>query len=524
MVPMPSTPVADLPDRRVHELIAEQAARFPDAIALSRGDAHWTYAELDDRANRAAVALLHHGLATEEPVAVATERTLPWAAAIIGVFRAGGAYLPVEPGLPAERITAMLHGAGVKLVVADGVGTGSVREAAERAGARVLAVEDITGDNWPGDDPGITVAADQLAYVFFTSGSTGTPKGARCEHAGMLNHMLAKIGDLRMTRADVLAQNAPQSFDVVLWQLLAALLLGGRTVLVPTEVVQDPERFVDVLVRQGVSVLQLVPSYLEILLGYLEAQPRSLGPLRILSATGEALSKPLLARWFAAYPSIPVLNTYGLTELSDDVLHLVLHSLPEGDLVPIGHPIPNTRVHLVDSDLREVPPGEAGQLTFAGICVGRGYVNDPELNRKVLRDNPFGPGKLYLTGDFGRLLPTGDIEFIGRRDDQVKIRGMRMELGEIETHLRALPGVLNASVVKVTVPDQPGHLTGFVVGRTRLDHERLRQSLSRALPDHMVPDRLHQLDALPLTPNGKIDKRALVTLATTMRKPVVWTR
>ncbi|MBP2183586.1 amino acid adenylation domain-containing protein [Amycolatopsis magusensis] len=517
-------PFSELPDRRVHEIIAEQAARRPDAVTLSCGDTHWTYSELDGRANRAAAALLHHGLAAEDAVAVATERTPPWAAAVLGVFKAGGAYLPVEPGLPADRIAAMLTGAGVRLVVADGTGTGSVREAAERAGARVLDVGDITGDRWRGDDPGITVTADQLAYVFFTSGSTGTPKGAQCEHAGMLNHMLAKISDLGMTGTDALAQHAPQSFDVVLWQLFAALLLGGRTVLVPTEVVRDPERFVDVLVRQGVSVLQLVPSYLEILLGYLEARPRSLGPLRILSATGEALSKPLLARWFAAFPDIPVLNTYGLTELSDDVLHVVLRSLPEGDLVPIGHPIPNTRVHLVDSELREVPPGEAGQLAFSGVCVGRGYVNDPELNRKVLRDNPFGPGKLYLTGDFGRLPPSGEIEFIGRRDDQVKIRGMRLELGEIETHLRALPGVLSASVVTVTAPDQPGCLTGFVVGRTRLDHAHLRHRLSRVLPDYMVPDRLHQLDALPLTPNGKIDKRALATLATTLRKPVVWTR
>lgn len=508
-----------LPDRRVHEIIAEQAASHPDAVALSYGDVHWTYARLDDRANRAAAALLHHGLGREDAVAVATERTPPWAAAILGVFKAGGAYLPVEPGLPADRIAAMLTGAGVKLVVADGTGTDSVREAAERAGARVLDVGDLTGDRWPGSDPGIAVTSGQLAYVFFTSGSTGTPKGAQCEHGGMLNHMLSKIGDLGMTGEDSLAQNAPQSFDVVLWQLLAALLLGGRTVLVPTEVVRDPERFVDVLVRQEVSVLQLVPSYIEILLGYLEARPRSLGRLRILSATGEALSKPLLARWFTAFPSIPVLNTYGLTELSDDVLHVVLRSLPEGDLVPIGHPILNTRVHLVDDDLHEVPPGETGQLAFSGICVGRGYVNDPELNRKVLRPNPFGPGMLYLTGDFGRLPPSGEVEFIGRQDDQVKIRGMRLELGEIETHLRALPGVLNASAISAA-----GALTGFIVGRTRLDPGHLRRCLTRVLPDYMVPDRLHQLDALPLTPNGKIDKRALATLATTIRKPVVWTR
>lgn len=519
MTPMSSTS-PELPDRRVHQLIAEQAARHPEAVALSYGETRWTYAEVDGRANRAAAALLHHGLAREDAVAVATERTPPWAAAILGVFKAGGAYLPVEPGLPTDRIAAMLAGGGVKLVVADGPGTDSVREAAERTGALVLDVNDITGDHWPDGDPGVEVTAGQLAYVFFTSGSTGTPKGAQCEHAGMLNHMLSKISDLDMTGADALAQNAPQSFDVVLWQLLAALLLGGRTVLVPTEVVRDPERFVDVLVRQEVSVLQLVPSYIEILLGYLDARPRSLGPLRILSATGEALSKPLLARWFAAFPSIPVLNTYGLTELSDDVLHVVLRDLPEGDLVPIGHPILNTRVYLVDSELREVPPGEAGQLAFSGICVGRGYVNDPELNRKVLRPNPFGPGMLYMTGDFGRMPPSGEIEFIGRRDDQVKIRGMRLELGEIETHLRALPGVLNASVVSVPGPS----LTAFVVGRTRLDHEHLRHCLTRTLPGYMVPDRLHQLDTLPLTPNGKIDKRALAALATTVRKPVVWTR
>ena len=232
------------------------------------------------------------------------------------------------------------------------------------------------------------MAADQLAYIYFTSGSTGAPKGAMCEHAGMLNHLHAKIDDLDIAEGEVIAQVAPQCFDISLWQLVSALLVGGRTVLVEQDAILDVGRFVDTIDDARVGVLQVVPSYLEVLLSFLEQHPRALPALRCVSATGEALKVELAQRFFAARPGTALVNAYGLTETSDDTNHEVMFKAPKDDRMPLGRTVQNVPVRVVDEHLNPVPLGAPGLIVFSGVCVGRGYVNDPERTRQAYLADP----------------------------------------------------------------------------------------------------------------------------------------
>ncbi len=416
-----------------------------------------------------------------------TERNLEWLTAVLAIFKAGGAYLPIEPHFPTERIAKMVSRAGAKLVL-----TQSVVEAALEEGHAA-------------SDLGIAVARDQLAYIYFTSGSTGEPKGAMCEHLGFLNHLLAKIDDLQITEETVVAQTAPQCFDISLWQLISALLAGGRTLIVEQETILDAERFLDTIARGRVNVVQVVPSYLEVLVTNLTERPRELRALRYVVATGEALKKELTERWFAVQPRIKLVNAYGLTETSDDTNHEIMDRPPDGERVPLGRPIHNVRIDVVDDLLSPVALGDAGEIVFSGVCVGRGYINDPERTRSAFLPDPHRPGgRLYRSGDFGRWLPDGKLEFLGRRDSQVKISGFRIEIGEIESALVRLPGVRDGAVV---VSNQ--QLVAFYAGEAPLDPAVMGQQLGARLPAYMVPAAFHWRDSLPLTDNGKTDRKAL---------------
>ncbi len=409
----------ELPDRRVHELFEERALAHPDAVAAAHGSTQRTYRELNARANQVARALLARGLCHEDVVGVVTERNLDWMTAVFAIFKAGGAYLPIEPHFPADRIARTLSRAGCRLVLTERGSTAMLYQAVESlSGVQTLFIELAYEGGYPEGNLGIDVAPDQLAYVYFTSGSTGEPKGAMCEHAGMLNHLFAKIEDLKIGAGDVVAQTAPQCFDIV-------------------------------------------PSYLEVLVSYLEQHPRELPDLRYVSATGEALKKELTQRWFAVQPGIKLVNAYGLTETSDDTNHEVMDSVPHRERVPLGRPINNVHIYVVDEHLSPVPLGTPGELVFSGVCVGRGYVNDPERTRRVFLADPHRKGeRLYRSGDYGRWLPEGKLEFLGRRDSQVKISGFRIEIGEIENTLLRVPGVREGAVVVTERADRSERAAG----------------------------------------------------------------
>jgi amino acid adenylation domain-containing protein len=397
-------PRRELPDRRFHELFEERVRMHPDAVAAVHGDREWTYRELNAKANRLGRALQARGVRREDVVAVVTERNLDWMASVIAIFKAGGVYLPIEPHFPADRIARTLSRAGCTLVLTEPGSTTTLDKALDTLPAvQRVFVDTAYAEGHAADDLGVAVTADQLAYIYFTSGSTGEPKGAMCEHAGMLNHLHAKIADLGIREREVVAQVAPQCFDISLWQLVSALLVGGRTVLVEQDVILDVARFVDTIERRRVGVVQVVPSYLEVVLAYLEQHPRELPDLRCVSATGEALKTELAQRFFAARPGSTLVNAYGLTETSDDTNHEVMRAAPDGDRMPLGPAVQNVNVYVVDENLNPVPLGAPGLIAFSGVCVGRGYVNDPERTRATYLTDPHRPGqRLYKGGDYGR--------------------------------------------------------------------------------------------------------------------------
>ena len=335
-------PRRELPDLRVHGLFEQRVEVHPDRVAAVCGDGSLTYGELNGRANRLARALLARGLGREGVVAVVAERNLDWLAAVLAVFKAGGVYLPIEPHFPADRIAAMLARAGCGLVLTEPASTATLDQALRSLpGVQLLFVEAGYGEGHADGNLGVEVAPDQLAYIYFTSGSTGEPKGAMCEHAGLVNHLFAKVDDLGVGEGSVVAQTAPQCFDISLWQLVSALLVGGRTLIIGQDVILDVQRFVDTIVEGRVAVLQVVPSYLEVVLSYLERDRRPLPDLRCVSVTGEALKRELTQRWFGCQPGIKLVNAYGLTETSDDTNHEVMDRVPDGDRVPLGRPINN---------------------------------------------------------------------------------------------------------------------------------------------------------------------------------------
>ncbi|MCT6778036.1 amino acid adenylation domain-containing protein [Streptomyces sp. CS7] len=506
-----SGPRRALPDLRVHELFEERVRERPDAVAAEQEGQRWTYRELDVRANRIAHALRARGARGEDVVAVVSERGLPWMAAVLAVLKAGCAYLPVEPHFPADRIGTMLTRASCRLVLTATGSTATLDEAlSARPGTRALSVEEAWAERRGDDSPAVETAPDALAYVFFTSGSTGEPKGAMCEQAGMANHLHAKIHDLGIGAGDIVAQIAPPCFDISLWQLLAGPLAGGRTLLVGQDTVLDAGRFLDTIEESGVTVLQVVPSYLDAVLTLLERHPRDLPALRCVSVTGEALKPDLVRRWFAARPGVPLVNAYGLTETCDDTHHAVLERLPDTGRVPLGRPVQNVRAHIVDEHLSPVPLGAPGEIVVGGVCVGRGYVGDPERTRASFLPDPHHPGeRLYRSGDFGRWLPDGTMEFLGRRDSQVKIRGFRIETGEIENTLLRIPGVHDAAVVVTRAPGRPADLVAFCAGPRALADSLLHERLAASLPPYMVPPSFHWRRRLPLTANGKTDRNAL---------------
>ncbi|MFE2070835.1 amino acid adenylation domain-containing protein [Streptomyces sp. NPDC059467] len=493
-----------------------RAAAHPDRPAVHHRDASLTYAELDQASERIAHHLHGMGVTAGQAVAVVCDRHLSWVTALLGVLKAGGVYLPVRPDFPAFRVVDQLTRARCAVAVTDA------------DGAALMTEVTGTGD-WQGAVHGIGTllaepapaaelpppALDQPAYVYFTSGSTGRPKGAVCAHDGMINHLWAKADDHGLGPADVVTQTASQCFDISLWQVCAPLLVGGATVIADIGEQLDIAAFAGLLVRHRVTTIQIVPSYLEVLLAHLEAGAVRLPALASVSVTGEALKADLVRRWFAAVPGVRLVNAYGATEVSDDTMHKVLDGPPRRPLavVDVGRPLRNMRVYVVDEQLRLMPEGGRGEIVFAGVCVGGGYINDPERTADAFHPDPYAPGeRLYRSGDLGRWLPEGRLEFLGRRDEQIKLRGLRVEIGEIQTALAEVPGVSGAAVV--TVGEGNGaRLVGFYVSDRELSSVDLHDLLSARLPPYMVPAHHFRLPEMPLNENGKTDKRRLKELA-----------
>lgn len=450
----------DYPDDACfHSLFAAQVERTPDVIAASFGTESLTYSELNRRANCLAWRLIEHGVGPDVVVGLLSERGLDFLTAILAVFKAGGAYLPLDPLYPAPRIVQVLEQSGARLLLSASefapAATQTLSEVDSETRPLVLTLEEILQDGTNAENPPLRGGPQNLAYVIYTSGSTGRPKGAMIEHRGMVNHLFAKVTDLDLTAADTVAQTASQCFDISVWQFLVAALVGGRTHILPNEIAHDPSQLLAQVEQQKISILETVPTVLRMITTEVENrgdQAPDLSRLRWMISTGEVLQPELCRQWFSHYPQIPLLNAYGPTECSDDVTHSVIQqsAAPDITAMPIGRRVINTRLFVLDSRLEPVPIGVAGELYVSGAGVGRGYLNDPLRTAEVFIPNPFAQEsgeRLYKTGDLVRYLADGQIEFLGRVDHQVKVRGQRIELGEIEAVLNAHPAVQDTIVM-----------------------------------------------------------------------------
>ncbi|HVH45838.1 MAG TPA: amino acid adenylation domain-containing protein [Labilithrix sp.] len=498
-------------DKPMHRLFEEQVDRRPDVVAVRCGDEALTYRELNARANRIARKLVARGVGRDRPVPLLLERGVDFLAAVLGVFKAGGAYVPLDPNYPVERLEQILGTCRADLLVTD-ASAARVAIAAERPVER-LPVAELVAD---GDETNLDTPddADALAYVLFTSGSTGRPKGAMIEHRGMVNHLFANAAALGLTEDDVIAQNASQCFDISVWQFLVALVLGGRTEIFTDDVVRDPSRMLSGVGERGVTLLEVVPSFMRMVLDEMGTAPaKALPHLRWLIPTGEALSPALCREWLAAFPTIPLVNAYGPTECADDVTLHFIYEPPARSVanMPIGRPIANMKVYVLDDHLRPVPIGVPGELFVGGVGVGRGYLHDAKLTERAFIANPFEGGRLYRTGDLARWLSDGTLEYLGRLDHQVKLRGHRIELGEIEAVLSEHEHVSQNVVVARTLGRGDDRLVAYVVpvSGALASARDLRELVAKKLPEYMVPAVVVLLDALPLTPNGKVDRKAL---------------
>ena len=511
-------------DLCMHQLFEAQVERTPDAVAVSFEGQQLTYRELNQQANQLAHYLRDLGAGPETLVSLLTERGTPLLIAILAVFKAGGAYLPLDPHHPPARLRRVIEQSASHLVLAAKEFTPALSQVLSDMDSevrpRVVYFEDLQFlDGRAEDNLPVCITPRNLAYVIYTSGSTGVPKGAMIEHRGMLNHIYAKINGLHLTAADNVAQTASQCFDISVWQMLVALLVGGRVHIFPDAIAHNPAYLLEQVDRHGISILETVPSLLRAMLEVYEEDGASkplLKKLRWLIPTGEALSANLCRRWLRLYPHVPLLNAYGPTECSDDVTHHPIYQPPAEteSYMPIGRALMNTRLYVLNPLMIPVPIGVNGELYVGGVGVGRGYLHDAQRTAQSFIPDPFSiePGvMLYKTGDLARYLPDGTLEFLGRIDHQVKIRGFRIELGEIEMVLKRHPAVRD--VIVVAREDVPGdqRLVAYVV----LDKERLvavsdlQNHLVKHLPAYMIPSAFVLLEALPLNSNGKVDRRAL---------------
>jgi amino acid adenylation domain-containing protein len=498
------------------QLFEHQVTLTPAAIAVSYGDRNLTYQELNDRANRWARHLVELGVGAETIVGLVADRNLDFLTAILAIFKAGGVYLPLNPAHPVDRIQQVLTQSKTPLILTSSSWTSKLEPIVSSLDrAQLIDFHQLNAPDYSPQNLLIRSTPDNLAYVIYTSGSTGTPKGAMLEHRGMLNHLHAKITALNLTPQSIVAQTAAQTFDISIWQFLTPLLVGGKVEIVSTEIAADPAQLLALIASQQISILEIVPSLLRAILHQIELNltPPQLS-LQWLLLTGETLPPQLCRQWLEYYPNIPLMNAYGPTECADDVTHYPIYTPPAPEILnlPIGRPIANTQLYILDNQLQPLPIGVVGELYVGGAGVGRGYLDAPELTQQAFIPNPFHPEispRLYKTGDRARYLPAGNIEFLGRIDFQVKIRGFRIELGEIEAILSQHPQI--QAVTVIDREDKPGnqYLAAYIVSNLALTPAELRDFLKQQLPDYMVPGAFVFLEQVPLTPNGKIDRKAL---------------
>jgi amino acid adenylation domain-containing protein len=502
---------AEFPQVCAHELFEQQVARNSEAVALVFGKRQVSYGELNERANRVAHYLRRRGVGPDVLVGVCLERSPEMVVALLAVWKAGGAYVPLDPSYPPERLAFMVEDAQTLLLLTE-----------EKCWPLFSSANDkaiCLDRDWPllnkesGDNPAPLANPSNLAYVIYTSGSTGKPKGAMIVHRGLVNYLWWAIKAYAVEPGRSVPVHSSISFDLTVTSLYTPLLAGGQVELLPEGI--GAENLLAALLGAGDrSLVKITPAHLELISQqiYHEQAARM---SRVFVVGGENLLAENLRLWRDAAPETRMINEYGPTEtVVGCCVYEVQPTDPHSGSVPIGRPIANTQLYVLDANMQPVTPGVMGELYIGGVGVARGYLNRPELTVERFLPDPFSGvsgARLYKTGDLARYRTDGTLEYLGRADDQVKVHGYRIELGEIEATLAAQPKVKSCAVM--AREDEPGNkqLVGYVVSTADAvpSTDDLRGFLKERLPQYMIPVRFVYLDALPLTPNGKVDRKAL---------------
>ncbi|WP_416769356.1 amino acid adenylation domain-containing protein [Pseudomonas sp. RHF3.3-3] len=493
----------------LHGLFQDQVEWAPEAVALQADEERLTYRALNQRANQLAHHLREQGVEPDARVAICVERGLEMVVGLLAILKAGGAYVPLDPAYPQERIAYMLADSAPAVVLVQG----RTRDLLAEVAVPVIDLDCNTWHNRSVNNPWVGgLTPRHSAYVIYTSGSTGQPKGVINEHAAVVNRLLWMQDEYGLTPDDAVLQKTPFSFDVSVWEFFWPLFTGARLVMARPQGHKDPLYLSEVIQAEQITTLHFVPSMLDVFLAHGDAE-RCASVKRVM-CSGEALPGSVVRRFKAQLPGAELHNLYGPTEAAVDVTAWncagPIEQTP--DNTPIGKPIANTRMYLLDPQMQPVPLGVVGELYIGGVQVARGYLNRPELTAERFLDDPFSTtpeARMYRTGDVGRYLADGNIEYLGRNDDQVKIRGLRIELGEIQARLTAFPAIQEAVVVAREDVAGDKRLVAYYTAAEVQDIDALRAHLLEQLPDYMVPALFVHLAALPLSPNGKLDRKAL---------------
>ncbi|MGG1441505.1 amino acid adenylation domain-containing protein [Brevibacillus laterosporus] len=493
-------------DKTIVQLFEEQAKKHSDREALVCDDQRMTYEELNRRANQVARSLTERGIEPNDIVGIMVERSLEMIVGILGIVKAGAAYLPIDPIYPQDRIHYMLEDSGAKLLLTDRP-EGKV----STYPGTIIHLHDENLEKYASENLSVEISPQSLAYIIYTSGTTGHPKGVMIEHRHVVRLFFPDNPLFSFTHQDVWTLFHSFSFDFSVWEIFGALLFGGKLVVVPKLVAQDTKVFLQLLQSEQVTVLNQTPTaFYQIINEEVKSADQNLN-MRYVIFGGEALTPRQLQPWKAKYPQTKLINMYGITEIT---VHATFRELIEEDFHQhasnIGKPIPTLSIYVLNQERKLLPIGVPGEMYVSGAGVARGYLNRQELTQERFIDNPYIAGeRMYKTGDLARWLADGTLEYMGRLDHQVKIRGHRIELGEIEEQLLLRSFVQEAVVIARQNKDGINELCAYLVATEDIGNIDVRKALSVSLPDYMLPTYVIQIEKMPLTPNGKIDRKAL---------------
>ncbi|WP_432409143.1 amino acid adenylation domain-containing protein [Wukongibacter sp. M2B1] len=504
--------LTDYPSNKtIHQLFEEQVDRNPNNIAIVFGNKQLTYKELNERSNQIANYLLRRNIQKGSIISILMDRSINMIAGILGILKAGGVYLPIDPNYPIERIKYTIDDSKSHLVLTNEVHLTKLKDI---EAIRVICLDDEIYDEYEISNTGVSVLSTDLAYIIYTSGTTGNPKGVMIQHKNVVNLILNKDIKFNFNERDVWTMFHSYCFDFSVWEIFGALMTGGKLIVVPKEISRSPKEFGGLLEREKVTILNQTPTAFVNMLRVDKTFSKDYSNLRYIIFGGEALKPRVLREFKERYPDIKLINMYGITETT---VHVTYKELLKEDIDSkvsnIGKAIPGLRTYIMTKDQSLLPIGAIGELYVGGEGVSKGYLNRKELTKERFVQDPFiKKGKLYKTGDLARLLINGELEYLGRADNQVKIRGHRIELSEIESKIIGCEGVKEAKVIAKSDSDNNKYLCAYIVNETDMDISKIRSYLRLCLPDYMIPSYFTRLDQLPLTQNGKTDIKSLKEL------------